>query len=334
MVFISVILLFLFMVAIVAIYSQLNRSKKKNVEADNQLKIVRSQLTSVQKDLSVLTSMYRESEVLANIVRQSPNAIMLMNENGDIQWVNRGFEEMYEYNFLDFTRTLGNNYRQTSFSPDVQSRLNFIAETGQSFRYEALNVTRTGKELWTQTALVPIFDDKGNLSNMVTIDADIHTRVAKSDNLILEMEQLNSQIDHLTMQFKHLEINFLNLFGSINELYELIEQTDQILHFITTISNETRILGFNASIEAGRAGEHGRGFRVITNTIVDISKNTIQSVGEISNIVNSINEKQQVLILQKNDSETQMGDYHKLVSELKKEVAEIKNSIEEFKTLA
>jgi methyl-accepting chemotaxis protein len=271
---------------------------------------------------------------LADIVRQSPNAIMLMNKNGDIQWINQGFEVMYEYNFTEFTNTLGKNYRQTSFSPDVQSRLDVIEQTGLPFRYEALNITKTGKKLWTQTALVPIFDGHGNITNMVTIDADIHTRVAKSDSLIAEMELVNSKIDHLTTQFKHLETNFVNLFSSITELYELIKHTDQILSFIKTISDETRILGFNASIEAGRAGEHGLGFRVITNTIVDISKNTIKSVSEINDIILSIKQKQYELIRDKNDSEIQMGDYHKLVSGLKKEVAEIKNSIEEFKSLA
>ena len=311
-----------------------NSSRLKNHELNDKLVDLKLQLSSSQKEVQRLSSLYNESEVLANIVRQSPNAIMLMNKDGDIQWINRGFEEMYEYNFREFTNALGENYRQTSFSPDVPARLEFVARTGQPFRYEALNVTKTGKQLWTQTALVPILDKQGNMSNMATIDADIHVRVTKSDSLIAEMELLNSKIDHLTSQFKQLETNFVNLFGNINEFFELIEHTDHILHFIKNISDETRILGFNASIEAGRAGVYGSGFRVITNKIVDISSNTIKSVAEISDIVYSIKAKQNELILQKDDSETQMSDYHKLVSILKHEVADIKYSIEEFKSLA
>ncbi len=333
---ISIFIIFALLVVVEFVFILFLRSKtrKNEIETNSKLGELKSQLSTSQNDLSRLKLLLQESEVLANIVRQSPNAIMLMGKDGEIKWINRGFEEMYEYNFLEFTSALGKNYRQTSFSPDVPYRLEYIERSGQPFRYEALNITKTGKELWTQTALVPILDKNGNMSNMATIDADIHTRVAKSDKLILEMEQLNSKIDHLTIQFKHLETNFTNLVGSINEFFELIEHTDHILHFIKNISDETRILGFNASIEAGRAGVYGTGFRVITNKIVDISSNTIKSVREIGDIVYSIKEKQNELILQKDDSETQMSDYHKLISALKKDVAEIKNSIEEFKTLA
>jgi hypothetical protein len=73
---------------------------------------------------------------------------------------------------------------------------------------------------------------------------------------------------------------------------------------------------------------------VITNKIVDISSSTIKSVREINDIINSIKEKQNELILQKDDSEVQMSDYHKLISLFKRDVADIKNSIEEFKSLA
>jgi PAS domain S-box-containing protein len=251
---IMIILLFLSLIEFVVILFLMNRSHKNDLEVDNKWDELRSQLLSSQHELSRLSSLYEESEVLANIVRQSPNAIMLMNKNGDIQWTNRGFQEMYEYNFREFTSALGNNYRQTSFSPDVPIRLEFIERTNQPFRYEALNVTKTGKELWTQTALMPVLDKHGNMANMATIDTDIHIRVVKSDKLIAEMEQLNNKIDHLTIQFKRLETNFIHLIGSINEFFELMEQTDHILHFIKNISDETRILGFNASIEAGRAG--------------------------------------------------------------------------------
>ncbi|HNW50708.1 MAG TPA: methyl-accepting chemotaxis protein [Prolixibacteraceae bacterium] len=328
------IILAILIFSIVAFLIERHHSRKKILAESDQLLQLKSQYSLLENQYVQLTKKYNESEILSRIVRQSPNAIMLMDDDGNIQWINRGFDEMYEYNYEEFTRVLGKNYRQTSFSPDVESRLALIRESRQPFRYEALNITRTGKELWTQTALVPIFNDQGRLSNMVTIDTDIHQRVTQSDKLVAEMEQMNLRIDNLTSQFKHLEVDVLGLFGRINELYELVEQTDQILQFIKNISDETRILGFNASIEAGRAGEHGLGFRVITNNIVDISQNTIRSVKEISDILFSIKQKQNELIVQKEGSEFQMKDFHRLVSLIKKEVEEIKSSIIEFKSLA
>ncbi|MFA9391868.1 MAG: methyl-accepting chemotaxis protein [Prolixibacteraceae bacterium] len=273
------------------------------------------------------------SNILAGVVTQSPNAIMLMDNEGNIQMINEGFSHMYEYTFEEFTRALGKNYRQTSFSSDVEYRLETVAKTKQPYRYEALNITKTGKEIWTQTALVPILDETGNVTHLVTIDTDIHERIIKSDQLVTEMEQLNVRIDNLARQFQSLENEFTSLFKNISELFRLVQQTGDILAFVNSISDETRILGFNASIEANRAGSHGTGFRVITNEIIEISTKTIQSISQIKQIVDSINDKQSELMLKRDDSESRMMVYHQLISILKKEVKEIEASIAEFKSL-
>lgn len=273
-------------------------------------------------------------ELLARLVIQSPNAIMLMDKDGTIQMINEGFTKMYEYTFEEFTNSLGSNYRQTSFNAEVDHRIETVIRTKEPFRYEALNITRSGQEIWTQTALVPILDDEGEISHLVTIDTDIHQRITKSDQLVTEMEGLNARIDNLASQFKHLESEFGSLFQNISELFRLVQQTSEIVLFIKEISDETRILGFNASIEANRAGEHGNGFRVITSEIIDISSKTIQSISQIKNIVDSIFTKQNELMVKRDDSEARMMAYHQLVSILKKELKGIESSISEFKSIA
>lgn len=300
---------------------------------NDELEILRIQNENYKNTTDNLRKEIQETSLLSRLVTQSPNAIMLMDKDGDIQMINEGFSNMYEYTFEEFTRALGTNYRQTSFSSDVDYRLKTVAQTKQPYRYEALNITRTGKEIWTQTALVPILDESGNITHLVTIDTDIHDRIIKSDQLVNEMEQLNSRIDDLAKQFKYLENEFTSLFQNISELFRLVQQTGEILAFIKGISDETRILGFNASIEANRAGQHGTGFRVITNEIIEISDRTIQSISQIKKIVDSIKEKQNELMVKRDDSESRMRAYHQLVSILKKEVIEIESSIAEFKSL-
>jgi PAS domain S-box-containing protein len=278
-------------------------------------------------------SQFKLAELFLRLVDQSPNAIMLMDPDGNIISVNVGFTKMYEYTYTEFVNALGKNYRKTSFSPNVEQRLSTIARTKQPIRYEALNITKTGKLIWTQTALMPILDQEGKITHLVTIDTDINQRVIKSDNLIREMEELNSKIDNLVGQFKLLDQDFRTLFQSISDLYLLIEKTDQILRFIKEISDKTKILGFNASIEASRAGEHGRGFRIITNEIVDISEKTLYSIKQINEILDNIREKQNELMGHKDDSENRLTIYQEIFSHLKKEVVDIEASISEFKSM-
>lgn len=317
----------------IMLFRLMKKKKKLHLTISQQFENTQSEIKNFHEEYQQSIQKCHESELLSKVVRQSPNAIMLMDIEGNIQMINKGFSLMYEYSFEEFISHLGSNYRQTSFSSDVEYRLNWVKENKKAFRYEALNITKNGKELWTQTALVPILNENGNVTHMVTIDTDINQRIIKSDHLISEMESLNTKIDHLASQFKYLENEFNNLFKSISELFNLVERTNEILIFIKEISDETRILGLNASIEASRAGEYGKGFRVITNEIIDISEKTINSIGQIKNIVDSITLKQKELIVSRDDSETRMTAYHQVVTILKKDVREIETAIAEFKSL-
>lgn len=329
------IVIFVVLLVFIAFVLRKNGKHKRQLDAyANEVMHLGNKIGSLTYELEQKKKNCAKDEILARLVTQSPNAIMLMDKAGNIDWINEGFEKMYEYSYEEFTRKLGKNYRQTSFSPDVESRLRFIGQTKQPFRYEAPNVTRTGRSLWTQTALMPILGPDGEITHMATIDTDIHQRVLASENVIMEMEELDGQIDHLEQQFRSFENEFVSLFQSISEMYSLIDKTDEILQFIKDISDKTRILGFNASIEANRAGEHGRGFRVITNEIVDISDKTIRSVREIHQIINSLKDKQSEMASRKDGSESRMTDYQNVFTVLKKELHRIEQAIEEFKSLA
>lgn len=313
---------------------QLSTQKKriKVLESDNIDQKLKQ--ANNQKKLNDFGNEGNTNNVMAKLVEQSPNAIMIMDTEANILSINKGFEDMYEHNFNSFTSSLGANYRQTSFGSDVEYRLNWVFENKKPYRYEALNITQSGKELWTQTALMPIFNTQGEITHLATIDTDIHQRVVKSDSLIEEMEALYAKIDKTAQTYKVMEQESENLFASISEFYTLIDDTKTILSFIKSISDKTRILGLNASIEAGRAGEFGAGFRVITNEIIDISNNTINSVTEITSIVNSIISKQSNLNKRKDESAEQIKEHEKRIVILKDLVATIQQSITEFKSLA
>ena len=63
---------------------------------------------------------------------------------------------------------------------------------------------------------------------------------------------------------------------------------NSILATINKLSNSTKILGLNASIESARAGEAGRGFSVVAQEIGRLSANTTQAALEITQMLASI----------------------------------------------
>lgn len=330
--FVSLVLLFI----ISAIIGVIKLKKLKNVieaQSRNILEL-QNELTIFKNEIQILTEKYEEEKTLANLVRQSPNAIMLMDFDGTILWINKGFTSMYEYSYAEFTRALGKNYRQTSFSPNVEERIKYIKQTRRPYRYEALNVTKTGKKIWTQTALVPIVNDENEIINMVTIDTDIHQRISKSDILINEMEKICNRIDDFNAEYKKVQIEINHLFKIINEMYNRIITTDQIIHFIKEVSDRTKILAINASIEAYASGESGKGFRVIANEMVDISNKIINGISEIQQIITLITATQEELIIKKEKTASIISDYQLLFEQLKKDLRLLETSIEEFKSIA
>lgn len=275
----------------------------------------------------------KQLKPISLLVKQSPNAIMLMNKVGDIISINDGFEKMYGYNYEDFIAARGSNYRRTSFSSCVNDRISKIFSTRTPVKYEALNIAKDGKELWTQTALMPIIDDNNEIIGMVTIDTDIHTRITSSDLLIERMEDLNKKIDLMGNRFNILVEESHSLFTTINSSKQLIEQTSQIVDFIKNVSDQTKILGINASIEARHKGLNNKGFRVIATEIVEISNKTINSVEKISRLVKDIGHNQDKLLKEKMDTELEIKIFNEMISQLKKDIKEIETVINEFKVI-
>ncbi|HCQ90434.1 MAG TPA: methyl-accepting chemotaxis protein, partial [Clostridium sp.] len=98
---------------------------------------------------------------------------------------------------------------------------------------------------------------------------------------------LNKEIEEL----KGLVLNTKELSNTVNELEKDSQDIQGILNIINQVSSQTNLLALNASIEASRAGEHGRGFSVIAEEIRKLSDESRESTEKIENIVKYILEK-------------------------------------------
>lgn len=67
-----------------------------------------------------------------------------------------------------------------------------------------------------------------------------------------------------------------------------IENIGRIVSVIDDIADQTKLLSLNAAILAAQAGEHGKGFTVVSEEINNLSENTIRSTKEISDLIHTI----------------------------------------------
>lgn len=79
-----------------------------------------------------------------------------------------------------------------------------------------------------------------------------------------------------------------DLLRKTNETTLKAKDTDAIVNIIQGISSKTNLLGLNASIEAARSGEAGRGFGVVAKEIQNLSITSKDSIIKIDNIIKYI----------------------------------------------
>jgi hypothetical protein len=126
--------------------------------------------------------------------------------------------------------------------------------------------------------IVSEYERKLFMNNMNTMASKINESLQESSAALEEIsstfEQQGKNVEYLqemTIEAKH-----------------NVMETNQISDLIQKIAKQTNVLGINASIEAARLGNEGRGFNIVAREVRNLAESTATSVNRISDMLKKI----------------------------------------------
>lgn len=107
-------------------------------------------------------------------------------------------------------------------------------------------------------------------------------------DVINKFSTIDEQMTDVMTNIQNLESNFATIKDSAGTSSKAVESTDGIVKAIENASTQLTLIGFNASIEAKRAGAAGAGFNVIAQEVRTLADKNTKQANEVENTLNQI----------------------------------------------
>lgn len=118
---------------------------------------------------------------------------------------------------------------------------------------------------------------------MNRLTGELNNSVSASENVMMETEHAVRRILDTQTQMDQLK-------GSMQKITDMSFAIGTIINEINSIAEQTNLLSLNASIEAARAGDAGRGFVVVATQVGELAARSAQAAKETNELItNSIN---------------------------------------------
>ena len=116
-------------------------------------------------------------------------------------------------------------------------------------------------------------------------------------------EELSSSVNEIGRQVQELARMATDAVGQaratnerVSELTKAAARIGDVVELINTIAEQTNLLALNATIEAARAGEAGRGFAVVASEVKALAEQTSKATGEIGQQITGMQAATQELV--------------------------------------
>ena len=180
-------------------------------------------------------------------------------------------------------------------------------------------VEKLSGEATSQAALVA--QTLGSVAQMeqsiVAIARSAQTAAAIARSALESAQEGDQTMDRTVDSIEMVRASVSETTKKAKRLAQSAQEISKIVSLISEISEKTNILAFNAAIEASKAGEHGKGFRLVANEVRRLAERVTESTREIEQLVSTIGQATQDVLKTMEVSNTQVITGTSLVTKTK-----------------
>ncbi len=163
-----------------------------------------------------------------------------------------------------------------------------LSAAAAQIRQSAQNLSSVAEETNAQSTSVAAAADQAS--------ANAQTVATAAEELSSSITEISGQVGQSATISGNAVREIKETDTNINELANAANEIGDIVALITDIAEQTNLLALNATIEAARAGEAGKGFAVVASEVGNLASQTAKATEQIAAKINAIQSSTQTSV--------------------------------------
>ncbi|MGF1636150.1 MAG: PAS domain S-box protein [Cyclobacteriaceae bacterium] len=145
----------------------------------------------IAQDITEIKEAQERLQKLSMAVEQSANTVIVTDTHGNIEYVNKKFEEVTGYSFAEVEGKSPSIMKSGNLPKEVYNNLWTTITQGKEWKGEFCNRTKSGNLFWESATIAPIKNDDGEIINFLAIKEDITMRKHMENELKTSQDHLD-----------------------------------------------------------------------------------------------------------------------------------------------
>ncbi|WP_417432777.1 methyl-accepting chemotaxis protein [Kiloniella sp.] len=214
-----------------------------------------------------------------NEIGQMARAVLVFKENAEkIHEMEKRQKEREEQAELERKSLI--NKLADDFENQVGSTIREVSNAATGMEASAQLLSTTAENTSQQATSVAAASDEA-ASNVQTV-------AAAAEELSASEREINRQVGRSSEVVAGAVKKADGAHDTVGTLVNSVDEIGKVIELITGIAEQTNLLALNATIEAARAGEAGKGFAVVASEVKNLANQTAKATEEISGQISNV----------------------------------------------